>query len=51
MYNIIVKSDLIAKKLLKIDSNDIEDVFKCYIHDFVLFSCGSCEENDDTKVY
>ena len=47
----IVKSDLIAEKLLKIKTDDIEEVFKCYIHDYVLYSCGSSEENDDTKVY
>lgn len=46
----IVESYLIAEKLLKVNSDDIEEVFRCYIHDFVLYSCGSSEENDDTKV-
>ena len=33
-----------------ISSGDVEAVFKCYIHDFVLFFCDSSEQTDNTKV-
>ena len=33
-----------------VNTNGIEEVFKCYVHDFVMYSCGSSEYNEDTKV-
>ena len=33
-----------------VTGDDIEDVFKCYVHDFVMYSSGSSEYNEDTKV-
>ena len=47
----IFKSKSIASKLTLVDSNDIENVFLCYVHDFVMYSCGSSEYNEDIKVY
>ena len=47
----IFKSKSIASKLTLVDSNDIENVFQCYVHDFVMYSCGSSEYNEDIKVY
>ena len=47
----IFKSKSIANKLTLIDSNDIENVFQCYVHDFVMYSCGSSEYNEDNKVF
>ena len=49
MYN-IVKSNLIAEKLKQVTSDDIKEVLEYYVHDFVLYYCGSSEENEDTKV-
>ena len=49
VYNIL-KSKPIAEKLMTVGSNDIQGVFNRYIHDFVLFTCGLSQENDDTKV-
>ena len=46
----IFKSKSIANRLASVDSNDIEDVFQCYVHDFVMYSCGSSEYSEDTKV-
>ena len=46
----IFRSKSIANKLTSIDSNDIENVFQCYVHDFVMYSCGSSEYSEDTKV-
>ena len=47
----ILKSKSIANKLKLIDSNDIDNVFQCYVHDFVMYSCGSSEYNEDSKVF
>jgi len=49
VYNIL-KSKPIAEKLMIVGNNDIKAIFKCYIHDFVLFTCGISQENDNTKV-
>ena len=46
----IFKSKSIASKLIIITGDDIEEVFKCYVRDFVMYSCGSSEYNEDTKV-
>ena len=35
---------------MMVGSSDIQGLFKRYIHDFVLFTCGLSQENDDTKV-
>ena len=40
MYN-IVKSNLIAEKLKQVTSDDIKEVLEYYVHDFVLYYCGS----------
>ena len=45
------KSKSIASKLTLIESNDIGNVFQCYVHDFVMYSCGSSGYNEDTKVH
>lgn len=44
----ISKSMPIAIKLASVDN---DEVFKCYVHDFVMYSSGSSEYNEDTKVY
>jgi len=49
VYNIL-KSKPIAEKLMIVGNNDLQGIFKRYIHDFVLFTCGLSQENDDTKV-
>ena len=49
VYNIF-KSNSIANKLTVVIGDDIEEVFKCYVHDFVMYSSGSSEYNQDTKV-
>ena len=49
LYNIF-KSKSIATKLAVVTGDDIEEVFKCYVHDFVMYSCGSSEYTEDTKV-
>ena len=49
VYNIF-KSKSIATKLALVDSNDIESSFQCYVHDFVMYSCGSSKYDEDTKV-
>ena len=49
VYNIL-KSKPIAEKLMIVGNNDIQGVFSRYVHDFVLFTCGLSQENDDTKV-
>ena len=46
----IFKSKSIANKLALVDSNNIENVFECYVHDFVMYFCGSSEYNEDIKV-
>ena len=48
VYNIF-KSKSIATKLTAINDNNIEEVFKCYLHDFVMY-CGSSESSENTKV-
>jgi len=45
-----LQSSNVANSLRVVGSNDLEDAFKCYIHDFVLLSCGLPEENDINKV-
>lgn len=45
-YN-MVKSKPIADKLKTFNT---EEVFKYYVHDFVMYCTGSSEENEDTKV-
>ena len=49
VYNIF-KSNSIANKLALVTGKDTEEVFKCYVHDFVMYSSGSSEYNEDTKV-
>ena len=51
IYNILsTSSKSVISKFNVISSDDVEAVFKCYIHDFVLFFCDSSEESDIAKV-
>ncbi|XP_065899490.1 E3 ubiquitin-protein ligase rnf213-alpha-like isoform X3 [Dysidea avara] len=49
VYNIL-KSKSIAEKLMIVGNDHIQEIFKCYVHDFVLFTCGLAQENDHTKL-
>ena len=46
----VCKSSSIANKLTVVTGNDTEEVFKCYVHDFVMYSCGSSKYDENAKV-
>ena len=51
VYNILsTNSKSLISKLNVVDGDAIETVFKCYVHDFVLYFFKSSEESDITKV-
>ena len=51
VYNILsTNSKSLISKLNVVGGDAIETVFKCYVHDFVLYFFKSSEESDTTKV-
>ena len=51
VYNILsTNSKSLINKLKVVGGDAIETVFKCYMHDFVLYFFKSSEETDSTKV-
>ena len=51
VYNILsTNSKSLINKLKVVSEDAIEAVFKCYVHDFVLYFFKSSEESDSTKV-
>ena len=45
----IFQSKPLAEHLLEVDDPD-EVIFKGYVHDFVMLSCGMLPDDDNTKV-